>query len=163
MTIHFHYKITYSTGKTCMIDRIELAAIIPDEEYKTIIRGIADGRQLSEIEGIDQSITAMTESVHSMDSYIDTNGKFRDTPLKKRRTITALEFFLPEREVQNIRRMKDPVENLTRPEQKMTVYRNDGSSVGFVYKNGEVTFSDSKDRGVIHRMKADAFLSRVIR
>ena len=90
----------------------------------------------------------MTENVEFVDRFMNKNGSLRKTPLKKKRAISKLEFFIPEYEYRRLKKMKDPIETLERPVEHMTVYRNDGSSVTLTAENGRVSIVDSREKNV---------------
>lgn len=90
------------------------------------------------------------------------NGMWRETPLKTPREIADVEVFLEKSFITHIRSYKDPVVEMTRPEQTMTVYRSDGSYVEIFYSRGEVTYRDSRKKGQTCMMTADTFLDWVV-
>ena len=61
----------------------------------------------------------MTENVEFADRFMNKNGSLRKTPLKKKRAISKLEFFIPEYEYRRLKKMKDPIETLERPVEHM--------------------------------------------
>ena len=87
----------------------------------------------------------MTENVEFADRFMNKNGSLRKTPLKKKRAISKLEFFIPEYEYRRLKKMKDPIETLERPVEHMTVYRNDGSSVTLTAENLVGTWHVAED------------------
>ena len=88
------------------------------------------------------------------------NGTYWDQALKTPRKIESVEIFLDKQFIGHIRSLSDPVGEMTRPEQIMTVYRSDGSSVEIRYRRGEVEYRDSRKKGTIAVMTVDSFLSR---
>lgn len=114
------------------------------------------------IEGISDVIDKMTENVEFADRFMNKNGSLRKTPLKKKRAISKLEFFIPEYEYRRLKKMKDPIETLERPVEHMTVYRNDGSSVTLTAENGRVSIVDSREKNVRHIIEADYFVSKIL-
>lgn len=46
-------------------------------------------------------------------------------------------------EYTRIKKMKNLIETLNRPEEHMTIYRTDGSFVSLKYENSQVTICDS--------------------
>ena len=96
------------------------------------------------------------------DRFMNKNGSLRKTPLKKKRAISKLEFFIPEYEYRRLKKMKDPIETLERPVEHMTVYRNDGSSVTLTAENGRVSIVDSREKNVRHIIEADYFVSKIL-
>ena len=107
-------------------------------------------------------IDKMTENVEFADRFMNKNGSLRKTPLKKKRAISKLEFFIPEYEYRRLKKMKDPIETLERPVEHMTVYRNDGSSVTLTAENGRVSIVDSREKNVRHIIEADYFVSKIL-
>ena len=114
------------------------------------------------IHGISDVIDKMTENVEFADRFMNKNGSLRKTPLKKKRAISKLEFFIPEYEYRRLKKMKDPIETLERPVEHMTVYRNDGSSVTLTAENGRVSIVDSREKNVRHIIEADYFVSKIL-
>ena len=80
--------------------------------------------------------------------WMNKNGSWRSTPLKKNRAVSKIELFMTDSEYARIRKMKDPIETLNRPEEHMTIYRSDGSFVSLKYENGRVTICDSREKNV---------------
>ena len=114
------------------------------------------------IHGISDVIDKMTENVEFADRFMNKNGSLRKTPLKKKRAISKLEFFIPEYEYRRLKKMKDPIETLERPVEHMTVYRNDGSSVTLTAENGRVSIVDSREKNVRHIIEADHFIPKIL-
>ena len=114
------------------------------------------------IHGISDVIDKMTENVEFADRFMNKNGSLRKTPLKKKRAISKLEFFIPEYEYRRLKKMKNPIETLERPVEHMTVYRNDGSSVTLTAENGRVSIVDSREKNVRHIIEADYFISKIL-
>ena len=135
---------------------------ISKEDYKKIITGVLQERPIDQIEGISDVIDKMTENVEFADRFMNKNGSLRKTPLKKKRAISKLEFFIPEYEYRRLKKMKDPIETLERPVEHMTVYRNDGSSVTLTAENGRVSIVDSREKNVRHIIEADYFVSKIL-
>ena len=111
---------------------------------------------------ISDVIDKMTENVEFADRFMNKNGSLRKTPLKKKRAISKLEFFIPEYEYRRLKKMKNPIETLERPVEHMTVYRNDGSSVTLTAENGRVSIVDSREKNVRHIIEADYFVSKIL-
>lgn len=161
MDFNYQYCITYRSGQSYERPHT-LTAQIAKEEYKKIIQGVLQGIPISKIEGIADAISQMTENVRSIDRWTNINGSHRKTPLKQEREIVGLEFFLPESEYRRIKKMKDPMAVFDRPQEHMTLYRNDGSSVTLTAENGLVQIHDSKNTRSYSIMEIDNFLSRII-
>ncbi len=160
--LHFQYRITYGNGR--FYDRPDLMiAQITVEDYKKIVLGVLRGERINEIDGISESINKMTEIVRDMDNWINMNGTNRKKPLKKARDILELEFFLPKSDYQRFKKMKNPIEVFERPEQHMTIYRNDGSSVVMSSEFGLIKIVDSRNPSSRIIQEADVFLSIIIR
>ena len=122
----------------------------------------AGGSESPGIIRISDVIDKMTENVEFADRFMNKNGSLRKTPLKKKRAISKLEFFIPEYEYRRLKKMKDPIETLERPVEHMTVYRNDGSSVTLTAENGRVSIVDSREKNVKHIIEADHFISKIL-
>ena len=162
LNFNYCYKITYESGETYDRRRNELSVEISKEDYKKIITGVLQERPIEQIEGISDVIDKMTENVEFADRFMNKNGSLRKTPLKKKRAISKLEFFIPEYEYRRLKKMKDPIETLERPVEHMTVYRNDGSSVTLTAENGRVSIVDSREKNVRHIIEADYFVSKIL-
>ena len=162
LNFNYCYKITYESGETYDRRRNELSVEISKEDYKKIITGVLQERPIEQIEGISDVIDKMTENVEFADRFMNKNGSLRKTPLKKKRAISKLEFFIPEYEYRRLKNMKDPIETLERPVEHMTVYRNDGSSVTLTAENGRVSIVDSREKNVKHIIEADHFISKIL-
>ena len=147
MNFNYCYKITYESGETYDRRRNELSVEISKEDYKKIITGVLQERP---------------ENVEFADRFMNKNGSLRKTPLKKKRAISKLEFFIPEYEYRRLKEMKNPIETLERPVEHMTVYRNDGSSVTLTAENGRVSIVDSREKNVRHIIEADYFVSKIL-
>lgn len=70
-----------------------------------------------------------------------------------------MELFLTDEDLRKIRSMPDPLAAFDRPEEHMTVYRSDGSSVTIRSEFGTVQITDTRKRGTMISMDADQFLS----
>jgi hypothetical protein len=66
---------------------------------------------------------------------------------------------LEDEDLRKIRSMPDPLAAFDRPEEHMTVYRSDGSSVTIRSEFGTVQITDTRKRGTMISMDADQFLS----
>lgn len=55
------------------------------------------------------------------------------------------------------------MEVIDRSEERMTLYRNDGSSVALTCENGWVKVSDSRKKGTTLVLKVDDFLASVMK
>lgn len=107
VSLSYKYTITYTNGwERNLGDYQSMIANIQEEDYLKIVKGVADGLELMEIEDIDSVL-----------------------------------------------------EEMSRPEQNMTVYRSDGSHVTLAYKNGTVKYTDSRKQVSVFSMTADAFLN----
>ena len=65
-------------------------------------------------------------------------------------------------EYTRIKKMKNLIETLTRPEEHMTIYRTDGSFVSLKYENGRVTICDSREKNVRRIADADNFIRDIV-
>lgn len=125
-------------------------------------------RILREIEIKDNSeipdvISRMTETVEYVDRWMNIKGANRNTPLKKTRNIMNLEFFFPDDIYRRICRMKNPLEQLNHGEEKMMLYRSDGSSVTISSYFEDVTIQDSREKNTTHVMEEDYFIESILR
>src|SRR5690606_35982141 len=128
MDFHFQYRITYENGQ--FYDRPHVMTVqITKDEYKKIVLGLLEGKRIEEIDDISEAIGKMTDIVQYIDSWINMNGSQRTTRLKKARVISDLEFFLTMSEYKRLAKIQNPREVFERPEEHITIYRNDGSSV----------------------------------
>lgn len=158
----FRYKITYADGQT--YDRKHILSVqVTEEEHKLIIQGILRGIEIKDNVEIPDVVSRMTETVEYADCWMNINGSNRTTPLIKTRNITNLEFFLPDDVYQRICRMKNPLEQLNHGEEKMVLYRSDGSSVTISSYFGEVTMQDSREKNITHTMETDYFIERLLK
>ena len=161
MDFHVQYRITYGNGQH--YDRPYVMNVqITMYEYKKIILGVLDGKQIKEIDNISETIEKMTEIVQSADNWVNMDGTHRTKRLKKERIITEIEFLIPMSEYKRLKKMKNPIEVFERPEDHMTIYRNDGSSVMISYKYGLVKITDSRNPGSYSVREADYFLSIIV-
>lgn len=161
INFQFQYRITYGNGKSYDWPHVMNVQITMDE-YKMIVLGVIKGKRISEIDDISESIKKMTEIVHDIDSWSNLNGSNRTKPLKKARNILELEFFLTRTDYQRFKKMQNPMEVLERPEDFMTIYRNDGSSVLISYEYGQVKIVDSRNPRLRRIHDADNFLSIIV-
>ena len=90
------------------------------------------------------------------------NGSQRTKPLKKPRCISKLEFFIPMSDYQCLKEMQNPMEVFVRPEEHMTIYRNDGSSVMISNEYGQVKVTDSRNPSSRIIREADHFISTIV-
>lgn len=161
MDFNFQYQITYGNGQ--FYDRPHVMTVqITMDEYKKIVLGILEGKRIEEIDDISETIDKMTEIVHYIDSWINMNGTQRTTPLKKARRISELEFFIPKSDYKRLKNMQNPMEVFERPEEHMTIYRNDGSSVMIRYEYGKVKVTDSRNPDSCIIREADYFISTIV-
>ena len=130
MRFNYTYKITYGSGQCYDRWKHQLGIEITPEQYSKIIETVIQGRSISETTELEDVIQEMEENVRFVDRFQNMDGSSRNTPLKKERDITKIELLVPEDELRRIRKMKNPLEALTRSEEQMTIYRNsDGSRV----------------------------------
>jgi len=161
--ISYKYRVAYADGrKRNCSDASSASCEVTDEEYLIIVRGVAEGYDIMEISDLEDVAARMKNHVKKYDSYFSLNGMWRETPLKTPREIADVEVFLEKSFITHIRSYKDPVVEMTRPEQTMTVYRSDGSYVEIFYSHGEVTYRDSRKKGQTCMMTADMFLDWVV-
>lgn len=66
-------------------------------------------------------------------------------------------------EYTRIKKMKNLIETLNRPEEHMTIYRTDGSFVSLKYENSQVTICDSREKNVRRVVEADNFIRDIMR
>ena len=161
--ILYKYLITYADGrkrrcKECFTGHLDVS----EDEYLRVVEGIASGHDLIYMDGIDDLREKMFENVRWLDSWSNMNGSLREKPLQKPREIVDIIVFMDPREVESIRSIPDPVTEMKRPEQNMTVYRSDGSHVDITYKHGWISYVDSRKTGSVCSMTADTFISWVV-
>lgn len=161
MDFQFQYRITYENGQ--FYDRPHVMTVqITMDGYKKIVLGVLEGKRIEEIDDISETIEKMTEIVHYIDRWINMNGSQRTTPLKKARIISGLEFFIPMSDYKRLKNMQNPKEVFERPEEHMTIYRNDGSSVMIRYEYGQVKVTDSRNPCSCKICEADYFISTIV-
>lgn len=161
MDFQFQYRITYENGQ--FYDRPHVMTVqITMDEYKKIVLGVLEGKRVEEIDNISETIEKMTEIVQYIDSWINMNGSQRTTRLKKARVISELEFFLPMSDYKRLKKIQNPREVFERPEEHMTIYRNDGSSVMISCEYGQVKVTDLRNPGSYKVREADYFLSTIV-
>lgn len=158
----FQYRVKYDRG-ACSDGKREMTISISKEDYKKIIQGVLAGTPIEEIEGVADAVAKMKECVQDVDRWINRDGSLRSVPLKKGRTISGLELFFPQAEYLRLKKMKNPMEIIDRPEERMTLYRNDGSGVVFTCENGWVKINDSRKMGATLVLEVDDFLASVTR
>ena len=66
-------------------------------------------------------------------------------------------------EYTRIKKMKNLIETLNRPEEHMTIYRTVGSFVCLKYENSQVTICDSREKNVRRVVEADNFIRDIMR
>ena len=161
MDFQFQYRITYGNGQ--FYDRPHVMTVqIPMDDYKKIVLGVLEGKRIKEIDDISETIEKMTEIVRYIDSWINMNGSQRTMPLKKARIISELEFFIPMSEYKRLKNMQNPMEVIERPEEHMSIYRNDGSSIMIRYEYGLVRVTDSRNPCSCKIREADNFISTIV-
>lgn len=163
MELKYCCKVTYETGQIHDYNTGGLSVDIQQEYYQRIMLGIWSGKAICEIEGIDLVISAMEENILFIDRFYNVDGSRRSAPLKKSRAIASMEFYLPEREVQRIRKIKNPEAAFSRKKEKMTIYRSDDSFVEISSENGMVMIKDSRKNSQYIKMDADQFLRDIVR
>ncbi|WP_197715778.1 hypothetical protein [Petrocella atlantisensis] len=136
--------------------------LIPMDDYKKIVLGVLEGKRIEEIDDITETIEKMTETVQYIDSWINMNGTQRTKPLKKARVISKLEFFIPLSEYKRLNNLQKPMEVFERPEEHMTIHRNDGSSIIISYEYGQVKVTDSRNPSSCMIREADHFISTIV-
>lgn len=161
MDFQFQYRITYENGQFYHRPHVMTIQITTDE-YKKIVLGVLEGKRIEEIDNISETLKKMTETVQNIDSWINMNGSQRTTCLKKARIISELEFFLPMSEYKRLEKIQNPREVFERPEEHMTIYRNDGSSVRISCEYGLIRVTDSRNPCSHIIREADYFLSTIV-
>ena len=161
MDISFNYRVTFKDGTSA--DRKDrLYAVVTNDEYRLIVKGLVAGHTFYEIPGIDDIIARLDQQVAYLERHLSINGIFRDEPLRKPRVIVAIEYSLPEHHLKKLLAYRDHMDLLDMPEEEMTIYRADGSYVTIKCLFGEVWLTDSRQSASTHKMSSDRFLSRVI-
>ncbi len=154
ITLLFGYTITGADGVKHMTSECGyMISDVQEEEFLKIVRGIADGLELKEIQGIDSVLERMRQIV--MGPASRSGGRMRW--LRQFGADCKMDFYLDPDAVGHIRDLKDPVQEMSRPEQNITVYRSDGSHVTFTYSRGIITYVDPKGAGRVF-MTADTFI-----
>ena len=156
--VKYNCIITYKGGtrnRTLELNTVKVTR----EEYRLIVAGAAQGRSLEETDGIEDVLSRMRENVEFIDKWTNLNGSLRKAPLKNPREIEKMELFLTDEDLRKIRSVPDPLAAFDRPEEHMTVYRSDGSSVTIRSEFGTVQITDTRKRGTMISMDADQFLS----
>lgn len=162
MNFEFRYVITYESGQIYDSKNSTLCVPVTKEEYKSIVRGVLNGIPMIENTEIPQLLEKMKELVEFCDRYKNLNGSDRKTPLKKARHFSKLEYYMSDYDYNRIRKMKDPLAEIDRPAQQMTIYRADGSSVTITSENGLVQIRDSRNKNSYHQLDADYFISKIL-
>ena len=163
MKFNYCYRITYESGEVCERRRDQLCVDVSKEEYGKIITGVLAGIPIERIDGISSVITEMKNNVMLADRWLNKNGSWRRSPLKKNRVFSKIELFMTDSEYDRVHKMKNPIETLNRPEEHMTIYRSDGSFVNLKYENGQVTICDSREKNVGRILDADNFIQDIMR
>ncbi len=160
MDFNFQCRVTYENGQT--YERQHMLIIqIGIDEYKKIVLGVLDGKEIKEVDGITGVIEEMTETFLEFDRWTNMDGSNRKEPLKIRRAISAIEFYMPLSDYQRFKKIKNPFEVLERPEEHMTIYRSDGSSVKFISTFGQIKVLDSRQPNCSKVLDADVFLAKI--
>lgn len=159
-TIYYSCEVTYENGKVRPKGDYAASCVeVTDEEYIKIVKGISEGKTLTDISGIDEVIKRMQDNVIRSDPYMNLNGTYRDQALKTPRKIKNMDIELDKQFVRHVRTLSDPVREMMRPEQVMTVYRSDGSFVELHYRRGEIEYMDSRKKGTKAIITAKSFLN----
>ncbi len=159
--VKYNCVITYKGGTKNRTQELNTVNVTR-EEYRLIVAGAAQGRSLEETEGIGDVLSRMRENVEFIDKWTNLNGSLRKSPLKKPSEIEKIDLFLTEEDLRKIRSIPDPLAMFDRPEEHMTIYRNDGSSVTISSEFGTVQITDTRNKGAIISMDADQFLSHFL-
>lgn len=162
MRFKYTYKITYSSGRSRDGAKQVLTVEITQEQYNKIMEKVTQGYAISEILEMDNLIQEMKEQVRLLDRCENLDGSHRKIPLKKERNIAEIELLLPEEDVRKICKRKKSIETLNTTSEKMTIYRNDGSSVILRMEQGRVKIKDSRKNGMEMCMETDPFLDLIV-
>lgn len=163
MKFNYCYRITYESGEIYERCRDQLCVEVSKEEYEKIITGVLAGIPIEQIDGISSVIAEMKDNVLFADRWLNKNGSWRKTPLKKNRAFSRIELFMTDSEYTRIKKMKNLIETLNRPKEHMTIYRTDGSFVSLKYENSQVTICDSREKNVRRVVEADNFIRDIMR
>ena len=162
-TLDFHYVVAYENGKIrASGDHRSMRVELTEEEYIKVAVGLSEGLELMDIPGIEDVLERMRQRVIEFDVYYSLDGRLKSKASIRRRKISTVEVSARSWDIDRFRSMKDPRTELSRPEQSMTIYRNDGSSVEICYRRGEVEYKDSRKRGSTGIMTADRFIDRFV-
>lgn len=92
VSLSYKYTITYTNGwERNLGDYQSMIANIQEEDYLKIVKGVADGLELMEIEDMDSVLEEMKQNVIWDDSWHNTNGTRRNSQLKKPREYQKIE------------------------------------------------------------------------
>ena len=161
MKIAFDYLVTFQDGRT--VNRHDrLFPNFSDEEFRLIVKGLVAGYEFAAIPDIEPILTKLNENVELGEQYLSINGVFLEAKIKKPRVIMDIEYAIPSDQLNQLLAFRDHMEQLDRPEDSMTIYRNDGSCVTIKSKFGKVWLTDSRRLQTTTTMEADYFLSRVL-
>ena len=161
MKIAFDYLVTFQDGRT--VNRHDRRfPNFSDEEFRLIVKGLVAGYEFAAIPDIEPILTKLNENVELGEQYLSINGVFLEAKIKKPRVIMDIEYAIPSDQLNQLLAFRDHMEQLDRPEDSMTIYRNDGSCVTIKSKFGKVWLTDSRRLQTPTTMEADYFLSRVL-
>ena len=146
--LNYYYRITHSNGKT--YDSAPSSGCVPvtEEQYKEIVRGVANGVPLEDIDTVKQLHDQIEDNV--LDNEQGRLGK-------RPKGFKAISISPTDYEKRTMSKMKDHLDILDMPKESMNIYRSDGTMVTLTWEQGIVEWYDSRT-GYMRRMSADDFL-----
>ena len=167
MDINFTYRITYPNGihydsrqkgrtAVCKVDRATYIKMV-----KFVVAG-GDFNAECEDKDISNAVELMRERVLEFDRYQSMDGRWLKKPLKKPRAIERIEVFLDAHDIARFKKMGDMDAVFERPEQKIILTRNDGSTVSVTVKDGLAAIRDSAKPGSCVIEEEDRLADRII-
>ena len=145
--LNYSYTLTYKNGTSFTTESMPVIDL-SDEQYLRFVRAMKEDPSLEGREEIADIVEAMKE--HAM--------VFHRLIHEETNPISRIHLFLPARELSRFQRY--PLEFLSRPAEKMTVYGSKGSSVTISSQFGEVRISDGNSEKILD---ADQFISWITR
>ena len=148
--LNYYYRITHVNGKT--YDSAPNSGRVPvtEDQYKEIVRNVANGIPLEDIDVVKQLRSRIEDNV--LDNEQCRLGNRRPKGFK------AISIRLTDFEKRSMSKMKDHLEILDKPKESMNIYRSDGTMVKISWEHGVVECHDTKT-GHMRRMSADDFLN----
>ena len=111
---------------------------------------------------ISNAVELMRERVLEFDRYQSMDGRWLKKPLKKPRAIERIEVVLDAHDIARFKKMGDMDAVFERPEQKIILTRNDGSTVSVTVKDGLAAIRDSAKPGSCAVEKEERLIDRIV-